>query len=443
MQLDELQEAAVHLCLDRSKRMVAITGAAGTGKTTIIRAVTEALKTQGFSFAVCAPTGKAARRITQATGCEAITIHRLLEYPKPGERDPETGIPRNPGLPKRGYDCPLEQSVVIADEYAMVNQELDRNLVDAMGRGARLLVFGDVNQLPPIEKNKGITETPFQRHLQRASITLEHVYRQAEGSDILSSANLIRQGRQPRKSEDFHYAMTDNPVGGLQRYVLQCKDNGIDFSQITSQIITPTRKSWVGTDALNAKLRDLLNTDGIGDYSLELPRNTWDNNKVCVSVGDKVVCTENSYDMRDFTERWDTQDEKKWGNPDFYIECPPNMCMLNGETGIITQIHGDGSLDVQMDDRTVYVPSTYAEWSFRTNTMFPVDPRKRIELAYALTTHKCQGSEFERVIYVVNKSSGFMLNRNNFYTAVTRAKDKVVVFCDDLGMKRSLGPIRN
>lgn len=437
MENDELQDAAVQLCLDGSQRVVAITGAAGTGKTTIIKQVCDALEARSIHFAVCAPTGKAARRITQATGREAVTIHRLLEYPHPGERDPDTGKPLAPGIPKRGYDRPLEERVVIADEYAMVNQELDRNLVDALGRGARLLVFGDINQLPPIEKNKSLGETPFERHLKRASVVLETVYRQAEGSDVLLNANLIRQGRIPRKSPDFHYALTETPVAQLVSYVAKCFEAGINFGTLDNQIIVPTRKSWVGTVALNTRLRDVLNQDGMAEYSLELPRNNWDKERTLVSVGDKVVCTENTYDMRDYNDRWDS-DEDGWGNPKNLIPCPSTMQMLNGETGIIKEIQGDGSLLIEMDDRTVYVPHTFAEWSFKSSTMFPVDPRKRIELAYALTTHKCQGSEFDRVIYVVNKSCGWMLNRNNFYTAVTRARSKVIVLTDEAALRYSL-----
>ena len=203
MQLHPIQAEAVELCLDETKRIVAITGPAGSGKTTIIKAVTERLEQQSKIIGLCAPTGKAARRITQATDYEAVTIHRLLEYPKPGERDPDTGKPMNPGQPKRDHRNPLWHDIIICDEYAMVNYELDRNLIDALKRGARLIVVGDVYQLPPIEQNQAQQQqpAPFERHLERegATIKLEHVFRQAEDGGILTAANQIRLGRTPTK----------------------------------------------------------------------------------------------------------------------------------------------------------------------------------------------------------------------------------------------------
>src|SRR5262245_39068034 len=145
MDLHPLQQRAVELCLDfkNPQRTVAISGQAGTGKTTIIKNVYSELVQRGYIVSVCAPTGKAARRITQLTGSPARTIHRLLEYPKPGERDPDTGEALNTSQPSRCSSNPLPHHVILADEYAMVGYELDRNLLDALRPGSRLLTFGD------------------------------------------------------------------------------------------------------------------------------------------------------------------------------------------------------------------------------------------------------------------------------------------------------------
>lgn len=442
LRLDDKQLEAVEMCLDEKKRIAAVTGPAGTGKTTIIREVARRLRENDKSYIVCAPTGKAARRITEATGLPALTIHRLLEYPRPGERDPDTGKVLSATDPKRDHNNPLLYDVVIADEYMMVNYELDRNLIDALGRG-RLLVFGDVHQLRPIEPSKSKVQdiAPFEKHLKRASVHLDHVYRQGEGSGILSNANRIRKGSMPTRTDDFKFLVTDKPVAILRSAVQQCLESGIDFRSIDNQIIVPTRKTWIGTNALNTMLKIVLNPDA--EFDLTLPRHSWDekNGFRCdVSVGDKVVCTENTYDMRNYDDRFTEFDNDGMGIMDSYLECPDTKMMLNGETGVITEIHADGSLEIDMGDRTVEVPSIYAEYSWSRKDMFDVDPRKRIDLAYALTTHKCQGSEFKSVIYVINKSCAFMLNRLNYYTAVTRARDVVYVVSDQRSMQYALRP---
>jgi exodeoxyribonuclease V alpha subunit len=437
--LDPRQQDAVAMCLDATKRIVAVTGAAGTGKTTIIRSVARRLQRERKTFVLCAPTGKAARRITQATGLEAVTVHRLLEYPRPGERDPETGKPLATSEPKRDHKTPLEYDVVIADEYMMVGQELDRNLVDALGRG-RLLVFGDVNQLAPIEPNKREDDAvlaPFQRHLARNSATLEHVFRQEEGSGILEAANTIRKGMLPRQYDDFKIAFSSSPVKSIIGYCTNARAAGVSFGDVHNQIIVSSKKTWVGTAALNVALRRFYNPDP--DFELELPRYKWDEaNRLRVAVGDKVVCTENTYDMRDYEQRYGEFNDKGVPVISTFREVPPQCYMLNGDTGIVLDIHDDGSLDIDMGDRIVQVPASYAEYNWSKDTVFDIDPRKRIDLAYALTTHKCQGSEYDRVVYIMNKSVSFMICKENFYTAVTRARKSVLVITDQPSLGRAV-----
>lgn len=446
MDLDAKQQEAVDLCLSRRNRIVAVTGAAGTGKTTIIKTVADALLKEQYRVVIAAPTGKAARRITQATGHRAVTMHRMLEYPRPGERDEKTGKPINPGIPKRGRKNPLDYDAIIVDEYAMVNYELDRNVIDALGRGARLLVFGDISQLPPIEpyQVKTTDTTAFERHLARCSIALEHVYRQAGDSGILDAAGRVRKGTLPKRTEDFNYLFSEKPIDVLKTLVSGTDAAySHDFRLLGNQIIVPQRKGWVGTAALNRLLRDILNPNAGAYDELELPRtkhNDDPDNPMYVCVGDKVVCTENTYDMRDYQRRYGEYNDKGQGIESTFINTPESSCMLNGETGIITRISDDGSIHIDMGDRTVDVPSTYVEHSWKKDTYYDIDPRKHIDLAYALTTHKCQGSEFDHVIYVINRSSLFMLNRKNTYTAITRAKKTVRVITDQRGLQLALRP---
>ena len=442
MQLDSLQQEAVDVCLDKKNRIVAVTGPAGTGKTTIIKTVAEHLKVAGVSFVLAAPTGKAARRISEVTGYDAITLHKLLEYPKPGERDPETGKALAVTEPKRHAGNPLDYQVVIADEYMMVGYELDRNIIDALGRGGRLLVFGDQFQLPPIESGSYTPDkAAFEKHIERKSVTLEFVYRQGEGSGILANANRIRKGSVPSKTEDFQISFVTNPVKAIASYVERALEQGVDFRSIQNQIIVPTRKTWIGSVALNPVLRRALLPDY--DYELELPRHNWDSKNRCrVAVGDKVVCTENTYDMRNYDERYSEFGRDGVPVASTFIATPASRTMLNGETGIVDQILDDGSLQIDFGDRIVEVPSVYAEYHWKSDNVYDVDPRKRIELAYALTTHKCQGSEYQRIIYVMNKSAAFMLGKRNFYTAVTRAREHVLVATDPISLSRAVKPER-
>jgi exodeoxyribonuclease V alpha subunit len=442
MNLHPKQAEAVELCLDRSKRIVAITGPAGSGKTTTIRTVVDKLAYEGLVMSLCAPTGKAARRITQATGYEAVTIHKLLEYPRPSEHDPITGKPLDPGSPKRHQHNPLHADVVIADEYAMVNHELNRNLIDALKSGARLIVVGDVYQLPPIESYQLANQplSPFELHLSRPSncVALDHIFRQAEDGGILLAANQIKSGKLPPKSEDFQYAFTENHPAYIMKYIENAMDAGVDFSQLANQIITPEKHSWIGTNVLNTKLQMFYNQEGLIDSGTELPRYQWDKHPVTVARGDKVVCTENTYDMRNYYERYEQFNESGFGVASTFIETPPHQVMLNGEVGRVEDIFGDGSLYIDFGDRVVHVPSFYEEYNFYTNSFYPRDPRRAVDLAYALTTHKCQGSEFDRVLYCITGSRAYVLNRRNFYTAVTRAKHHVMTVCDNKALQYSL-----
>lgn len=449
IELDAQQNEAVRLCTDLSHRLAAVSGPAGSGKTTIIRTVVEQLRERGISVTLAAPTGKAARRIKEATGIDAHTVHKLLEYNRPGERDAETGQPLDPTKPKRDRQNPLDYKVVIVDEYAMINYELHDNLMAALPRGGCVRAFGDVHQLPPIEKygnrvfdsRKDPQQTPFQKLLARDgdTVVLEHVYRQAEGSNILEQADRIRRGWSIVINQDlgdFYVKLTDRPIPLLKEHVVRSLENGVDFRSIRNQIITPSRKSWVGTKQLNDVLRQLLNPNPT--QTLALPRHDWDKDRLTIGLGDKVVCTENTYDLRDYFERYAEWDNDMRPMPGTFIPCPDTKMMLNGETGVVTQIYPDGAVDIDFGDRVVEVPARMGELWAKRDTIIDVFPLRAIDLAYALTTHKCQGSEFDNIVYVLNKSTQFGQSRQNFYTGLTRAKVSAFIITDQTSLRISI-----
>lgn len=443
--LDEPQLQAVALCQDTTKRLVSVSGPAGSGKTTIIENTYEAVIGNGARVALAAPTGKAARRIKEATGIPAVTIHKLLEYNRPGERDEKTGEALDVTRPKRDASNRLDYDVVIVDEYAMVNHELHNNLLAALPSGGCLRAFGDLAQLPPIERtqytdNKGQPlPTPFKKLIEKFdSVTLDKVYRQGEGSGILTEASKIRRGATPTLNQDlgdFYIRISSSPVNAITEFVINSLDDGIDFRQIKNQIIVPGKGSWVGTEKLNGTLRSLLNPSPPSTVTLE--RHKWVKFPTSVGIGDKVVCTTNTYDMRSFFDRYTSFDD--YMMPDFhtFIPCPETKQMLNGETGIILAIEEDVCIEVDFGDRIVEIPWDYEEYWPKNKSIINVSPLKNIDLAYALTTHKCQGSEFERIVYIINKTSQYVQSRQNFYTAITRARNRVDVITDQISIRVS------
>lgn len=441
MQLSATQLACVEFCLDPARRIVAVTGQAGTGKTSIIKYIAEQLERGNVNFAVAAPTGKAAKRIREATGVGAVTVHKLLEYGRPDERDKDTGEALDTTTPKRGRNNPFSQNVILVDEYSMITHELHRNLIDALPREGRIIMFGDLSQLPPVEKYeiKNANGSPFKEMLARpnTAFQLTEVFRQAEGNDVLTAATAIRQGHIPRRGKNFIIHMTENPVDRLSDLVMAQLEAGIDYADITNQILTPLRTRWIGTGPLNVMLRNLLNPNGSNELSLI--RHSWDEkNPVTVSTGDKVVCTENTYDMRDFSQRF--TEWKDDGGPvlQSFIPTPETKYMLNGETGKIVDIYPDGGLEIDFGDRTVEVPAMYEEWWEKKGVVIDNYPQKSIDLAYALTVHKAQGSEYKNVIYVMNSSVFFMLSRELFYTAITRARDTAHLISDQRALMTAL-----
>lgn len=422
IQYDEKQQKAIDLCCDLSNRIVAITGEAGTGKTTIIKKVYKELYSEIKKLdkdgnikeiipncVVVAPTGKAAKRIQEVTGIPAMTLHRLLEYPMPGEVDQETGKPITKFGPKRDRDNPIDYKIVICDEYAMVGRELHSNLIFALPRGGIVRMFGDNNQLEPIEEGivlKG-QESAFTYALDKfPSVILDQVHRQDEQSSIISNAHLINQGMYPKKTDDFQLIFTSENRQPTDE-ILKIVENDPDYFTWKKQILSPTKVRWVGCDQLNniIQAKRFLHTDQVG---VSIERHRWVKQPLQLYVGDKVIINKNNYDLGIF----------------------------NGETGIVTEAIPFGTITVDFGDRIVAIPTEIltcyrGKWS-------TYNPQRDIDLAYVITVHKAQGSEYEEVVYVLDKTIIFNQSRKNLYTAITRAKKKVTIITDQRSLTYSL-----
>jgi len=388
--LSDEQEHAIALCADTSTRIAGVTGGAGTGKTTTLKQAYKEMNAID-STVLCAPTGRAAKRITELTGIPASTIHRLLEFPQPGE----DGDPTEPG---RNASRRLDQRFVIVDESSMIGPTLYAQLMAAMRNNGCIRFFGDNNQLRPVEEGT----PPFIGILEdKPSVTLSFNYRSED--EIVGNANRILQGRIPVRNSRFEILYATDPIKRLYELADE------RFMRFDHQIIVPTRKGNYGTQRVNTSLQIQLNPEG--EYLL-LDRWEKEAPPLSVRANDKFLWIKNDY----------------------------NRSLFNGEIGRIADVdaHG-GSLILDVEGRSpINVPPRDKMFNsyLGFNTLY--DPRKSLDLGYAVTTHKSQGSEFDTVIYVICTSHGWMLNRNNFYTAVTRARNNVIVITDRRAMSRSM-----
>lgn len=408
---DTYQKRAIHLACGTENRIVGITGQAGTGKTTIMKEVHSSFSKSGWNVVLAAPTGKAAKRISEATGIPAMTIHRLLEFTHPGEPDEKTGRPRGSSEPRRTPEHQLEQNVVLVDEYSMVNSQLNRYLIDAMSNGCLLRVFGDTNQLPPIEDFSVGTGSapplsPFKTHLKKfPSVTLQNIYRQGEGSDVVKNAHRILHRMCPQPLPDFVIKLTREQPKALMPYV---EDDPEQFRSLDNQIITPTHRGWIGTRQLNLQIQAIVQS---GNYSdgRTMPRNKWDKHDLTLYTGDKILWTKNDY----------------------------NLGIFNGETGIVDSLEEYGQVVVDFGDRVVSIPPLVS-YERSDNVTIHYDPRVHIQLAYAITTHASQGSEYENVFYLMDTYAYMLQDQANFYTGVTRARKKAHVISDSKSFQKAV-----
>lgn len=394
IQLSGLQEAAVLMCCDLTEVIACVTGGAGTGKTLVLGRTYNELRSRRKRVALCAPTGRAAKRIQELTGIKAKTIHRLLEFPVPTDDDYGEA---DPNEPQRNRQRPLDEQIVIVDEASMVSPTLYRQLIDALPKGGVIRFFGDNNQLPPVEEGK----PPFITLLkERPSVELNYNYR--SGDLIVENAQRILRGSVPMRNERFEVIYTEDPLRQLLHFVTK------DFMQEDHQIIMPTRRGKFGTMRINPSLQMRFNKSG---PMLRLDRFDDKEAPLAVRADDKFLWIKNDYKLE----------------------------MFNGEIGAVDEIDPDeGSLILATEDRKVIVPARLKTYNPYLGTVINYDPRKQIELGYAITTHKSQGSEFATVVYCMSRGQAFMLNRRNFYTAVTRAKQNVILITDRRAMHLSL-----
>lgn len=416
---DAEQLQAIELSCKLETRFWPVTGPAGTGKTTLIRDIYLHFKKAGITVVLAAPTGKAAKRIQEATGIPAMTIHRLLEYTHPGERDPKTGKHYGTSEPRRHAGNRLEYQVVLVDEYAMVNHELHANLIAAIPPGGVVRVFGDINQLQPIEKQTVFRDkpSPFEYALTKFTGTrLKTIHRQGEGSGIVVNAKMILEKRFPASRPDFKMLMTDKPLKALEALVLG--DDAADYQSMKNQIITPMNKSFIGTHALNALLQRWFYPDAVAN-GYYVDRHDWEKQfPLYLLPGNKVINVENNYDLE----------------------------LYNGEGGIVKEITDAGEIVIDDGTRQVVIPpiqeyeraiGSNPDGSPKTK-LLTFNPQKNLQLAYAITTHKSQGSEFDNVTYILNKSVQAMCCRPNIYTAVTRARSHVNLVADQKALYASV-----
>ena len=391
--LDDLQRQAVIESI--SSGLIIITGGPGTGKTTTINTIIKYFESEGESISLAAPTGRAAKRMSEATSYEAKTIHRLLEI-TPNSNETSTSIGTHF---ERNEDNPLEADVLIIDEVSMVDIFLMNALLKAVAIGTRLILVGDINQLPSVGPGtvlKDIIESDCFN-----VVRLNKIYRQSNRSDIVINAHKIMTNEEidlSKKSNDFIFIKQSNPDNVMESVISLVRDKLPSYVNAASnelQIMTPMRKGPLGVEALNSFLQKSLNPSSKQKKEKEYDATVF-------REGDKVMQIKNNYQ-----KEWFVYNDKK-------MPVDKGLGVYNGDIGTISEI--DMLLEsfcICFDDGKV------CEYEF--------SEFNEIELAYAITVHKSQGSEYPAVIIPIYKGPAMLMNRNLIYTAITRAKKCVVL----------------
>jgi exodeoxyribonuclease V alpha subunit len=373
------------------ENVLVITGGPGTGKTTIIKGIIEGFELMGKKTALCAPTGRAAKRITETTGREAKTIHRMLEFTY-SEDSKNLYFNKN-------EESPLEYDVIIVDEMSMVDIILMNSLLKAVEPKTHLIMVGDVDQLPSVGPGSVLRDIINSEIIP--TVKLDKIFRQSENSMITVNAHRINDGEMPefnKKDGDFFFIdcssseEINKTITGLVQQRLPDHYNLKSLEDI--QILTPMKKGINGTNELNKILQDKLNPIGKGKDEIK-------SSKIIYRTGDKIMQIKNNYQMA-----WKRTDE------DGYVESGEGI--FNGDIGYIRYVNKiDQEIVVEFDDSK--------EVTYNYNQL------DELIHAYAVTIHKSQGSEFPAVIIPVTWAPPMLLTRNLFYTAVTRAQNLVVL----------------
>ncbi len=390
IELHDLQREAVVKAL--SEGLFILTGGPGTGKTTTIKSIISGLERRNLRFVLAAPTGRAAKRMSETTGYEACTIHRLLNI----KHNPEE---RADAYFEMNEDNPLDVDAVIIDEASMVDIFLFNSLLKAISPGTKLIIVGDSNQLPsvgPGQVLKDILDAGV-----CPNVELKYIFRQSNESHIVTYAHMINNGEKidfTKKYEDFFLLKRENYEEIRQALLyLICEKLPKHFNTSPQQIqvLTPMKKGALGVWELNRILQECINPPSAGKAELEYGENIF-------RVGDKVMQTKNNYDM-------------EWNIMSTYgISAQRGKGVFNGDIGIISHINKPSRLI-----RITFDDGREAEYSYET--------LEELELAYAITIHKSQGSEYPVVIMPLLGGPRSLLYRNLLYTGVTRAKDCVVI----------------
>ena len=392
IELSEKQVEAIKAVNDNN--VCIITGGPGTGKTTIIKNIIELYKKKGKKVVLCAPTGRAAKRMTEMTGEEAKTLHRLLEIGKTGEENQLIDVDLNVQM--------IDGDVVIVDEMSMVDLFLMNYLLKAIYQGTKLVLVGDVDQLPSVGPGSILKDIINSEKI--TMIKLDKIFRQAAKSKIVQNAHRVNNGQNFIKKDeieglnnDFFYLNERNQDKIIENVLTLCNGrlkNYGDYEFFKNiQVITPTKKGNLGTKELNKELQKILNPTQKGKKEKTV-------GQVIYRVGDKVMQIKNNYDIM-----WSKDRENGTG-------------VFNGELGRIVDIDtSDGAIQVKFDDEK----EVWYEYS----------DLEQLEHAYAITVHKSQGSEFDVVIMPISQSSPMLLTRNLLYTAITRAKKLIIIIGSD------------
>ena len=391
--LDEMQKKAVTEAA--SHGLFVLTGGPGTGKTTTINAIIRFFEGEGADLRLAAPTGRAAKRMTEATGYEAQTIHRLLELSGMPDEEKE-------GQPvhfERNAENPLETDVIIIDEMSMVDIHLMHSLLMAVTAGTRLILVGDENQLPSVGPGNVLRD--IIRSQQFSVVELKKIFRQASESDIVVNAHKINQGEQVtinNKSRDFFFLKrydADMIIRVVIALIQEKLPRYVEARPFDIQVLTPMRKGLLGVERLNGILQHYLNPPSPDKKEKEQRLGLF-------REGDKVMQIRNNYQME-----WEIRGR-------YGIPVDKGIGVFNGDTGILKVLNEFAeTAEVEFEDGRV------AEYSFKQ--------LEELELAYAITIHKSQGSEYPAVVIPLLSGPKMLLNRNLLYTAVTRARKCVTI----------------
>ena len=398
--LSEKQKEAIRAINDNN--VTIITGGPGTGKTTIIKSIIEIYKQKKYKIVLCAPTGRAAKRMTETTGEEASTLHRLLEI---GKVDEES-------LFKKDNDyqgAPIDGDIIIVDEVSMVDMFIMSYLLDGIYLGTKLILVGDSDQLPSVGPGSVLHDLIASERI--STVHLDKIFRQAAKSKIIVNAHRVNNGKnfigkedpelEEDSKQDFFFIKENNQEKVLEEVLSLCngrlkKFGDYDFFE-SIQVLTPTKKGLLGTKEMNKALQQELNPSRQGEEEKA-------SMGAIFRIGDRVMQIKNNYDM--YWERR-IDDSIETGNGVF-----------NGETGTITNINEkEKSIRVKFDDEKVC-------W-------YPFNELEQLEHSYCITIHKAQGSEFDVVIMIAPQAAPMLLTRNLLYTGITRAKKLLIVVGND------------